>query len=389
MDNKPELPTEASAVDPTSAGTSRPVRAENEERRTHDLAPRGRATRTLPAQMAYDQFWQEQLSAQQEQISAHLATMNNLGINIRRSFAISALTRVMERLDTGLHGLDQIKQESNEFVQRTIDSSPLRETIAQATALLDSSIVRQTTDALDQYASVLNDISTKFNSVLTGIDVGLVFETFERHIPSNLRGVHDLNAVASLALDEGIPLCWVPRAEVVTALIDAEGPTERQRVLTERRSDILDDCESALSQIHHEWSIQCSQAIKALRKGQYGPAQSHASNIIDSIVITGPGRTTAVERARDEFDDLPLYLIAENLVLRPLVRALARWFPDSGDPPPMHFARHVTSHGVGHTGVFDTLYALIGIMLATSLIVQYAPLMRDDQDADGALGHRS
>ena len=378
MDHKPEYPTDVSEATPTSASASPPVRVENKERRARGLTPHGRATRTLAEQMESDQYFQKQLSAQQKQISEHLATMDNLGMNIRRSFDITGLTRVVERLDTGLHSLGQIQHDRAVSVQITIDHSPLRETLAETNALLDSSMIRNVTDILDQYSSVFRDISTQIHSVLAGIDIGLLFEQFDRHIPGNLHGVRDLNAVASLALDEGIPLCWVPRAEVVTALIEAEGSADRQQILTERREDILDDCESALSPIHHEWSIQCSQAIEALRKGQYGPAQSHASNIIDSLVITGPGRTTAVEHARDEFDDLPLYLIAENLVLRPLVRALARWFPDSGEPPPMHFARHVTSHGVGYTGVFDRLYALIGIMLATSLIVQYGRSMRDD-----------
>lgn len=378
MDNEPELPTEASAGAPTSASTSPPVQVENDDRRTRGLTSHGLATRTLADKIASDQFWQEQLSAQQNQLSAYLATMNNLGIDIRRSFDISALTRVAERLDTSLHSLGQIHHDSALSAQTTIDRALLRETLAQANALLDSPMSRHITDTLEQHSSMFRDISTQIYSVFAGIDIGLLFEQFEGHIPSNLRGVHDLRAVASLALHEGIPICWVPRDEIVTALIEAEGPEERHQILTERRADILDDCETALTSIHHEWSIQCNKAIEALRQGHYAPAQSHASNIVDSIVMLEVGRDTAVERARHDFDDLPLYLIADNLVLRPLVRALTHWFPDSGDPPPMHFARHVTSHGVGHTGVFDTLYALIGIMLAASLIVQYAPSMRDD-----------
>jgi hypothetical protein len=80
----------------------------------------------------------------------------------------------------------------------------------------------------------------------------------------------------------------------------------------------LEDCEKALAPIENEWAVQCRGAVAAMRAGLDGPAQSHASNIIDSIVLGlhgKNGRKRAKERAQEDFDDLPLQLAAENLSL--------------------------------------------------------------------------
>jgi len=128
--------------------------------------------------------------------------------------------------------------------------------------------------------------------------------------------------------------------------------------------------------IGHEWAVQCRSAIAAMLADLDGPAQSHASNIIDSIVLSlhgKNGREQAKKRAREDFDDVPLQLAAENLSLRPAVPRVHDLVPEHGHRPTEHFARHATAHAVGHAGVFAPLSALIAVMLATSLTAQYAP----------------
>ena len=124
------------------------------------------------------------------------------------------------------------------------------------------------------------------------------------------------------------------------------------------------------------WRAECREAVDALRAGFRGPAQSHASNIIDSIVLDlhgRDGRQHAKAKARETFEDTSLQLAAENLSLRPLFLAFVPWFPHSGEPPPEHFTRHATAHAVGRGGVFNSTSALVAVMLATSLTMQYAP----------------
>ena len=65
--------------------------------------------------------------------------------------------------------------------------------------------------------------------------------------------------------------------------------------------------------------------------------------------------------------DLPLDSVRENLVLRPVVRAFAPWYPHWGTPVPLHFSRHATTHAVGYPDVFSEAKALIAVMLAVYL----------------------
>ncbi|MCC7078893.1 MAG: hypothetical protein IT198_17390 [Acidimicrobiia bacterium] len=264
-----------------------------------------------------------------------------------------------------------------EALSKSIDSSAITDALASTAAITElteanTAIAR----SLLQQTEMLSRITEGLAFKVPTIDFAALIAASDRWIPINLHGVDDLDAVATIALEEGLPLSWVPRTEIVVAIIEAPDSEARCGILDARLHDVLDDCEIALTEIAHEWGEQCRAAIMALRAGFEAPAQSHASNIVDSLVLARygkNGRGHATERAQEEFDDLPLQLAAENLTLRPLFRALTGWWPHTGTEPPEHFARHATSHAVGHVGVFTPRSALIAVMLATSLTVEYAP----------------
>lgn len=261
-------------------------------------------------------------------------------------------------------------------LNRAVSSSAALDEWARTSTAFSETLREQT----ELFARIAESVPFK----LPTIDVPGLLAALDRWLPVNLRDVVALDVVATVALDEGIPLSWVPRTEIVLELIEADGPSARIGILTDRRGDILDDCEEALVPIEHEWAVQCRSAVAAMRVDLDGPAQSHASNIIDSIVLGlhgKNGREHAKTQAREDFDDLPLQLAAENLSLRPLFRAFTIWFPNTGIRPPDYFARHATSHAVGHAGVFVPISALVAVMLATSLTVQYAP---DEPSTDGS-----
>lgn len=260
---------------------------------------------------------------------------------------------------------------------KAVDFSALHDAVASSAALMAFSAPNQAlTESIRWQAEVFSRIADSVAFKLPKINVTEWMAALDRWIPVNLRNVEDLDTVATVALDEGLPLSWVPRRGIVLELIGAGSRDDRHAILIGRTDDILDDCAAALTALDNEWAEQCKNAIGALRAGFAAPAQSHASNIIDSVVLAlhgKNGRDEAQKRAEAEFDDLPLQLAAENLTLRPLFRAFTAWWPTSGDTPPDHFARHATSHAVGHVGVFSPLSALIAVMLATSLTVQYSP----------------
>jgi hypothetical protein len=249
-------------------------------------------------------------------------------------------------------------------------------------AIVASGVLRNLSDSsqaiLESLRSRVNvgaEFYKAFQFELPKLDVSGFIAALGRWIPTNLRHT-DLDRAAALALDEGLPLSWIPRSEIVTDLLAVDSADERLTILRDRRGDILDDCEGALADIDHEWARQCLNAARALRAGFDAPAQSHAANIIDSVVLDlhgRHGRERSRERAKQELDELPLRLAAENLTIRPLFRAFTTWWPSSNMALPEHFARHATAHAVGHPDVFEATSALVAVMLATSLTVQYSP----------------
>ena len=278
---------------------------------------------------------------------------------------------------TSLKYAEDAQQRWAHSLSEAVNVSALRDSIASSAALAASYAASSTlVESLKQWADDQRRVAEIFTFKLPRIDFGRWVEVVDNWIPRNLQGIQDLEAVATIALDEGLPLSWIPRTEIVVDIIEADTPEARLEILAQHQDEILDDCEAALRPATHEVALQCQSAIEALRVGIPGPAQSHASNIIDSIVrafLGKHGPVRATERAQEDFADQPLGVAAENLTLRPLFRAFVTWRPSSGYALPNHYARHPTVHAVGHVGIFSPSFALIAVMLATSLAVQYGP----------------
>jgi hypothetical protein len=322
-------------------------------------------------------------------IAAIVAAQDTIARNIARSLDFSGLQAAGEAFAAAavVTAASEAQQRLAQSIAASIDVSALRranEVLASSAAL---AAVRQAQESWAETVARQVDftvLADKLAITLPEIEIDRWLEILQRWIPENLREVGSLDDVAQLSLDEGLPLSWVPRQEIVEALLAAKGADERRAILDDRLADILDDCEAALVDTKHEWARQCRAAISALRAGYDGPAQSHGANIIDSIVLRlmgRNGREYAKKRAEEGLDDLPLQLAAESLTLRPLFRAFTTWWPMSGDAPPDHFARHATAHAIGHEGLFERRHALVAVMLATSLTVQFSDELTEPPDA--------
>lgn len=293
-----------------------------------------------------------------------------------RSFDFTHITEALNALtDTGVTEAIAAQKKWADSLSASIDFPALGRAVA-ASAKLDE--WARTSAVFDEsprkQTEVFAQLAKRITFELPTIDFSELVAALDRWIPVNLRSVGKLDEVATIALDEGLPLSWVPRTEIVALLVGAGDAEERAAILIDRRDDILEDCAIALEPLDGELVEQCRSAIDAIKDGHDNPAQSHASNIIDSIVLDlhgSGGRERTKRFARETLDELPLQLAAENLTLRPLFRAFTTWYPNRGTDPPDHFARHATSHGVGQPGVFAPVSALVAVMLATSLTVQY------------------
>jgi hypothetical protein len=321
-------------------------------------------------------------------ITAAQRSIANTGVfnAIQKSVDFSALQNIAQSIQaaSSFAAIPVVDPKWMDQLTKSIDVSAIaraNELILNSAAFVAAS--QQQTELLASIAAKFDyaALTKQLSSVLSGVDWSELQKAIENWLPPNLRSVHDLDKAAQLSLEEGLPLAWIPRAEIVQELTSAATPDDRLHILSERFEEILDDCEAVLLPISHDWANQCRSALSALRQpGLEGPAQSHAGNIIDSVVLAilgGGGRDIAKQRAEEPYEDLPLHVAVENLVLRPLFLGFVKWYPHNDDPIPAHFARHPTAHAVGHVGVFSRQNALIAVMLATSLTLQFW----DDPDA--------
>lgn len=264
-----------------------------------------------------------------------------------------------------------------ESVRRAVDFSALNDALRSAVAFDLGGL------AGDSLHKVADDLSASLRTAAQGfvldvskLDFGRLRLDFDEAIPSNLRDAsfEDLETVSRIGTQEGIPLANVPGPGLVRDLIAAKSFEERAQMLQDRAAEVLEDCARAVGEEPGPFAEQCTIAVRAYREGHIAPAQSHAANLIDSILRTvfeGDANNKARQQASKSIDELPLRLLAEHLSLGPLLKALVPCKPSQGLPVPQHFSRHATVHAAGHEGVFGPTQGLVAVMLAASLTVQF------------------
>ncbi|WP_410675538.1 hypothetical protein [Amycolatopsis sp. cmx-4-68] len=196
--------------------------------------------------------------------------------------------------------------------------------------------------------------------------------------------------------DDAIPLAWVPRVSVVTALAAAKGPASRQQVLIENDSIILEDCRVLLEECTH-FDIQDRRDLIAIAVEAY--TAGHREAAMTLAVAVGEGlalwasepRVTAYksEADRDTWEKLKkeakkygqaklglekgdgyMFLnVMEKVLIAPIPHFFTPWTPKSGKPTPERLSRHVVAHQptLKHFSRFNCLTSL---MLVVSILKQ-------------------
>jgi hypothetical protein len=284
----------------------------------------------------------------------------------------------------------KLNEQLNDIIRSSVGQPALdalaRGIVPLATESLSASFTRALQDAyrwpaLDAFERMQASFVEKLNTP----SIRELLDRMTTALPANLRHGVDLEMVANVTLDEGIPLAWVPNAELVDELCACSSAEARLTLLVDRRDEVLEDCARVLAGNGDPWATAAREAIDAMRDGHTAPAQSHAANLIDSIVLAIAGeraRDKVTERAHADVMVMPYLQAGQALVLRPLARALTKWYADGNTPAPDFFARHVVCHGVGHAGVFSEINALVGVMLASSLVVEFVDV--DDEQSTSA-----
>ena len=133
---------------------------------------------------------------------------------------------------------------------KLVDASQMfkKLSIVKATDLIDTSQILQ-------FSKTLTEISPQVSRML---------QAFRKAVPSNLTGFTELDGLLVLTCEEGIPVAWVPHAEILQLLVAAHDTPTRRQILMDHSDDILADCMTALedsrvSLKHHNIDIEPSR----------------------------------------------------------------------------------------------------------------------------------
>ena len=207
-----------------------------------------------------------------------------------------------------------------------------------------------------------------------------------------------------IAIENGIPVVWVPPPQVLAELAAVE-PDQRMSVLRYHEESVLDLCAWLIEESDDPalWDAQtlARNALRAFTEGHHQAAMTLAVAVSEGLALWAANqellvfdseeeRTAYEESLReakkaDEIqsvkyeraehllghfatrEDRSLWLTYWRAVLSPIPRFFAPYYAERGDPIPATTSRHVTAHSpsVAHLSEENSL---IAIMLCSSLL---------------------
>lgn len=203
--------------------------------------------------------------------------------------------------------------------------------------------------------------------------------------PPNWRSLTNVNVdtAVSIVCDEGIPLAWVPRSDIVAKLVDASDMAARDTILVADAADIALDCREALDEVTapdlKPLADLARDAILALERDTPAAAQALAGNVFDTFLRDAGRRGNifgaplgyfkydkVTKKITPVSDDTLLSDYRIACVLSPVLPALADYNPET-DPVPDRFGRHATAHRA-HPAQYTLVNAVVAVMLMTSVL---------------------
>ncbi|GDY49069.1 hypothetical protein SANT12839_099510 [Streptomyces antimycoticus] len=216
-------------------------------------------------------------------------------------------------------------------------------------------------------------------------------ERLDAMMPANWRGSRlDYSEMIAL-MQEGVPLAWVPPADVIQQLLTADDPASRARVIDDCRPTILASCEAALASVTDTRFIAqralLEECVRMAEHGMFSGAQALAANVWDTLIrglafanpewLKPNGQWQGYPKVLEnipavEDDDPTIRQFREAAAFLPFPQALKTFWPPT--PVPQNFNRHATAHAAATTQ-YTPVNAVTAVMLAVSVL-------RDIDDMD-------
>lgn len=202
----------------------------------------------------------------------------------------------------------------------------------------------------------------------TDPDTSLGERVFRRVMPPNwwTLSVGAQTQARRVMAETGLCLAWVPRADIVRAIVGAKNKGERDDVLLEHADTIIEDVEAALCQaIHPELGEHPSvafEAVSAFRGGFPRASQALCAAAVGALLCDHFGESNFAMCRQ-----LLAATNPEQAGLRDFRRVSIQWairfaiLRSDMEPPPEGFNRHLTAHGVESN--FTKAHAIAALML--------------------------
>ncbi|TQS29110.1 hypothetical protein [Microbispora sp. KK1-11] len=206
----------------------------------------------------------------------------------------------------------------------------------------------------------------------------------EEQLPPNWQDADiEYGKIEEIVSRDSIPLVWVPRADIISAIMKVDSRDERVAILVDRGAEIAEDCLAVLDEIHQEDLLTradfARKAIAAWRDGHIEAAQVLAACVTEALVTRYIGKPSdAVEHATIDWGELSLRRLKWAAAIGPLLQFYARWWPDKGEPPLTTLSRHVSVHAPSAQQCTPE-NCTIAVMLLTSLLRTMQEMLHEQQ----------
>ncbi|MFI2764758.1 hypothetical protein ACH5A3_38945 [Streptomyces echinatus] len=211
-----------------------------------------------------------------------------------------------------------------------------------------------------------------------------VLERLDAMMPENWQGQRLAYKDMVRLMQEGVPLAWVPPADVIRHLLAAQDVACRVEILDDRRTEILASCSKVLDTVTDErFAAQrtlLEECVRMLEGGMFSGAQALAANVWDTLVralafanpawLTDkgwwPGYSKISQRVPSvDIDEATIGQFRKAAVFLPFATTLEEF--RGQDPVPDGFNRHATAHAAGAVQ-YTAANAVIALMLAVSVL---------------------
>lgn len=178
---------------------------------------------------------------------------------------------------------------------------------------------------------------------------------------------------------DGIPVAYVPRAEILATLAKCADYESRCEVLLVNRAALLDDCEEAIAILDGKEDFEdqiplANDALAAIRGGHDSAAQALAINVTEAIIghfiakkqPTGKVKALLGDAPHAVFDEVSqecLRFYATLLALKPW---LEDWEDGHGQPAPEKLSRHTSVHQA-RTAFYTSTHAITAVLVMASV----------------------